>query len=134
MTTDILYYLKDKYMSLTRRNENKVKDLRKFMDKFLFLFSTNPYTDAHEYYYKSAVDGWYVNIHYYPSSGACSVETGTLHPDKQIIGKYQQTDSEPDVDKITEAFRRKLVAMNDGKESRYNNMKKFKSVFERVIL
>ena len=104
------------------------------MQKFLFLFATNPYTDAHEYNHKDGKELWYVNIYYYPSSGTCSITTGTIDYSKHLVGKVYQADETPDANKITEAFRRSLEARNKNTKNSIGYMKSFRKIMEKVII
>ena len=134
MTTDILHHLTKKLNILKSERDKEIASLEKFMKKYLFLFHTSIYSDAHDFNYRDETEKWYVNIYYYPSSGTCNISTGTIDHSKQIIGQSMQQDNIPDADKITEAFRRKLVNINKDRENRIGYMKDFRKIFEKVVI
>lgn len=131
----LLQVLANKYIELTDERKREIKNLEKFMKKFIFLFNTNPYTDAHEFSYSDKYKGkWFANIIYYPSSGTCSINTGTLHPEKQIIGKDVQFDKPPDINKLQTAIAITIEKMNENTEDNIKYMKDARSILGEIKL
>ena len=131
----LLKVLANKYIELTDERKREIKNLEKFMKKFTFLFSTNMYTDAHEFSYSDKYKGkWFANIIYYPSSGTCLINTGTYHPEKQIIGKDVQFDKPPDINKLQRAIAITIDKMNENTEDNIKYMKNARNLLEGIKL
>jgi len=131
----ILKILANKRLELMDENKREIKNLEKFMKKFIFLFRTNPYTDAHEFSYQDQYkEKWFANITYYPSSGTCYINTGTYHPEKQIVGRYTQFDKPPDINKLQKAIEITMKLRNKGTEDHISYMKNARNILEGIKL
>lgn len=131
----ILRALVNKRKEIMDEDKREIQDMKRFMKKFLFLFNTNPYTDAHEFSYKDEYRGkWFASMTYYPSSGSCHINTGTFHPKKQIIGGYTQFDKPPDINKLQKAIKITLEKINERTENNLRYRKNARNLLERIKL
>ena len=131
----ILKALVNKRSELVDEHKREIKELEKFMKKFIFLFRTNPYTDAHEFSYQDKHDEkWFANMTYYPSSGTCSINTGTYHPEDHLIGGYTRFDKIPDINKLQKAIRIVMEKRNEGTAERIKRMKNVRSILGGIKL
>jgi hypothetical protein len=131
----ILKILVNKRKQLVDENKREIQEMKRFMKKFLFLFNTNPYTDAHEFSYKDQYKGkWFANMTYYPSSGSCHINTGTYHPEKQIVGGYTQFDKPPDINKLQKAIRIVMEQRNKSTEERTQYIKNARNMLGGIKL
>lgn len=131
----ILKALVNKRSELVDEHKREIKELEKFMKKFIFLFRTNPYTDAHEFSYQDKHDEkWFANMTYYPSSGTCSINTGTYHPEKQIVGRDVQFDKPPDINKLQKAIEITIEKMNENTKNNIKYMKDARNILEGIKL